>query len=186
MREVIAMLIRSRALLVLAILIWVLPVRVGSGQTAKPNTPLVADMRERVATIIRDTLKRGEGEITNDGVKLKTWTNMPPTEEAIEEIRSFGDDVVQILSEYLTSEDGREKQLAIRFLGLVGGSRIVEPLRMVIKNDKQPGMRAMALTWLAEAPWELASPIIREAAESDGDPGVRKVANDLLQEGPRR
>ena len=186
MRKAIAMLIRSRALLVLAILIWVLPVRVGSGQTAKPNLPLLADKRERVATIMRETLKRGEGETISEGVRIKTWTNMPLAEEDIEEIRAFGDNAAPILAGYLTSEDGREKQLAIRLLGLPGGRRIVEPLQTVVENDKQPGMRAMALMWLAEAPWELASPIIREAAESDGDPGVRKVARELLQEGPRR
>ena len=185
MKAVMAQMIRPRALLVLTLLTWALPVGIGSGQTGNMKPSRLTDKRERVATIIRETLKRGEGETINEGVRIKTWTSMPLAEEDVEEIQAFGDEAVPILAGYLTSEDGREKQLAIR-LGLLGGRRIVEPLSMVVKNDKLPGMRAMALMWLAEAPWELASPIIREAAESDGDPGVRQVAHDLLQEGPRR
>ena len=128
---------------------------------------------------MRHTLKQGEFKVNG---AVAAWTRTSPSKENVEEIQRYGDDAVPILSEYLGSEDDREKELAMRFLGLLGGSRIVEPLRKVIQSDNSPSIREIALRWLTQAPWDLASPIIQEAAEKDIDLEVRNVAKKLLTE----
>jgi hypothetical protein len=56
----------------------------------------------------------------------------------------------------------------------------VEPLKRVAEQSTSAASRETALMWLTQAPWELAFPIIRNAAETDRDPKVRGVAQDLL------
>lgn len=96
------------------------------------------------------------------------------------EIRRYGDDAIPILAEYLNSGNGFEKYLAMRFLGLIGSSGVVEPLNRVALGDASSSFRLVALRWLTQAPWELASPIIRQAADNDPVPEVREAARELL------
>ena len=97
-------------------------------------------IRERIATIIRETLKRGEGT-TVEGYRFYTW--VPPSNEDVEEINSYGDKAVPILEEYLFSDVGREGNLVLRILGRIGGSRVVEPLKRVVEQSTcmAPGRR---------------------------------------------
>jgi hypothetical protein len=134
-------------------------------------------IRERIATIIRETLKRGEGT-TVEGYRFYTW--VPPSNEDVEEINSYGDKAVPILEEYLFSDVGREGNLVLRILGRIGGSRVVEPLKRVVEQSTSAWRREDALRSLTQAPWDLAFPIIRNASETDRDPNVREVARDLL------
>ena len=134
-------------------------------------------IRERISTIIRGTLKQGEGT-TVEGYRFFTW--VPPSNEDVEEIKSYGDKAISILEEYLFSDVGREGDLVLRILGRMGGSRIVEPLKRVVEQSTSAWRREEALGSLTQAPWELAFPIIRNAAETDRDPEVRGVARDLL------
>jgi hypothetical protein len=41
-------------------------------------------------------------------------------------------------------------------------------------------MRIEALGWISQAPWEQASPVISEAADTDPDPKVREAAKEIL------
>ena len=134
-------------------------------------------IRERIATIIRETLKRGEG-MTVERYAYYTW--VPPSNEDVEELKSYGDKAVPILEEYLFSDVGREGNLVLRILAGMGGSRIVEPLKRVIEQSTSAWRRQEALRALTQAPWELAVPIMRNAAETDRNPEVRKEARDLL------
>jgi len=155
-----------------------------SGQTnsttRSQTLPLASDggtIRERISTIIRETIKQGEFT-TVEGYRI--WTRVPSSREDVEEIKAYGDKAVPILEEYLWSDVGPEGDLALRFLGLLGGSRIVEPLKRVAEQSTSASRRQSALTWLTQVPWELAFPIIRNAAETDRDPKVRESARDLL------
>src|SRR5262249_38981985 len=155
-----------------------------SGQTNNTtltqNLPPASDegaIRERIAAIIRETLKQGEGT-TVEGYRFFTW--VPPSNKDVEEIKSYGEKAVPILEEYLFSDVGREGDLVIRLLGLLGESRMVEPLKRVAEQSTSASRREAALTWLTQAPWELAFPIIRNAAETDRDPKVRQAARSLL------
>ena len=152
---------------------------VGSGKTQE-QTHATCDkgkVRERVSTIIRETLKQGENRV--NGI-IAAWTRIPPSNEAIEEMRCYGDVAVPVLVEHLNSKDDRKKELAIRFLGELGGSQIVEPPRMIVQYETSSLLRNIAVRWLTEAPWDLASPIIQQAAQNDPDPSVRQTAQELL------
>jgi hypothetical protein len=127
--------------------------------------------------VIQETIKQGEG-YTAEGIKF--WTRVPPSTKDIEEIKAYGDRAVPILEEYLYSDVGPEGSLALEILGRLGGSRIVEPLKRVAQQSTSAPRRQAALTWLTQAPWELAFPIIHNASETDRDPQVREVARDLL------
>ena len=142
-----------------------------------------AAMRERISLLIRETLSQGEHYLAN-GIKI--WTRTKPSNETLEEVRSYGDPVIPILSEYLKSEDARECELAMRFLGALGGTKNVEPLRMVLLNHPSAGVRELALHWLAAARWEMAAPIIERTAESDVDLKVRNTAADMIASQARK
>ena len=155
-----------------------------SGQTntttISQTLPQASDagaIRERIATILHETLKQGEGTMV-EGYRFFTW--IPPSNEDVEEIKSYGDKAVSILEEYLFSDVGREGDLVLRILGGMGGSRVLEPLKRVVEQSTSAWRREEALRSLTQAPWELAFPIIRNAAETDRDPEVRAEARDLL------
>jgi len=106
-------------------------------------------IRERIATIIRETLKQGDGT-TVEGYRFYTW--VPASNQDVEEIKSYGDKAVWILEEYLFSDVGREGDLVIRILGRMGGSRILEPLKRVVEQSTSPWRRQEALRALTQAP----------------------------------
>ncbi len=133
-------------------------------------------VREKIAILMRDTLH--EGEHTVNGVKL--WVRVHPSNKALKQVGRYGDSAVPALADYLRSDDARERDLAMRFLGSLGGSRIVEPLRAVVENDTSAGMRELALRWLTAAPWDTVSQIIEHAAHTDDDPQVRETARGIV------
>lgn len=148
---------------------------------SNPSTqPDMATVRRRIAVIITERL--GEGVIIVQGVRAQTRT--PPSREAVEEIRHYGDAAVPILSAYFKSRNERERFFAVEFMGLLGGRRIIVPLRNVIRRDASPNIRIQALRWLAEQlPSDSALSIIREAANNNIDEKVRKAAKNILENG---
>ena len=165
-----------RVLLVSWLLISLCTSGVGAWQVSKPQVSGNVEVRERIAVLIKETLDERHGVV--DGVRI--WSRVPPSNETVEEIKRYGDDAVPPLRKYLDSDDERERALAVVFLGLLGGRRIIIPLQNVIRYDASPTIRISALRWISQTPWELASPIIREATERDVDPMVREAAKDLL------
>lgn len=149
----------------------------GRHEAIEVQSPSESFIRKRIAILIGHTIQMSEA-VTSDGVRIQTAAR--PSNEDIEEIKRYGDAAVSILAEYLSSEDGRQKNLAIRFLGLLGGNRIIAPLEKVIRQDPSPSVRETALRWLTNAPWDVVSPIITQAAQNDPDPGVRQAARELL------
>jgi HEAT repeat protein len=147
-------------------------------QSSNSSQPNMATVRRRIAVIITERLT--EGVIIVNGVRAQTRT--PPSFEAVEEIKRYGDSAVVVLANYLHSKNPRERGIALEFLGLLGGRRIVAPLQGVIRHDPLPTIREMALRWLTQAPPNLAQPIIRQAARMDPDERVRIAAKELLGE----
>lgn len=138
-------------------------------------------MRERIAIIFRETLKRGETIIDRkEFPPVTALTFVPPSTEHIDEIRRYGDDAIPILSDYLKRGTGFEKYLAMRFLDAIGGKNIIGPLRRVALYDPSPSFRTSALLWLSAARWDLAAPIIRHAADKDSSAEVRTQAKAIL------
>lgn len=154
-----------------------------SGEKTQMSRPISEALaRKKVSTLIRDINLRGHHEV--DG--LKFWTRSLPSDEELDEVRGYGEAAVPVLTDYLKSEDAHERELAMRFLGQLGGSQIVEPLRMVLLTDTSPGIRQSALHWLSSAPWELALPIIELSATSDVDQRVRDAAKGILASHSRK
>ena len=130
-----------------------------------------------IERIIKETLKEGEGVV--NGVRV--WRRVPPAKRNVEEVRRYGDEAVPVLTNHLSAESDRERALAVEFLGLLGGRRIIPPLQRVIQEESSPTIRILALRWITQAPFNLVSPIIREAATRDLDEQVRKEAQEILR-----
>lgn len=140
-------------------------------------------MRERIGRIFRETLQQGKGAVKlNGGGQVTSWTLIPPPAWCVDEIRSYGDGAIPILTEYLSSDNGFEKYLAMRFLGLIGTGGIVGPLRKVALDDPSSSFRLAAVLWLGVAPWDLAAPTIRHIADKDSSPEVREQAKEILRQ----
>lgn len=142
-----------------------------SGQNNKPP------VRERVAKIVRERLSEGVSIV--NGVRVQNRT--PPSPEITKEIREYGSAAIPVLTNYLRSESENERVVAVELLGLLGGSRVVAPLKNVVEKDRSPTLRILALRWLSQAPSNLASPIISKAARTDADESVRRAARDILE-----
>lgn len=134
-----------------------------------------AKVRERVDTIIRETIKRGE--FAAEGVK--GITRVPPSYGDVEEIKSYGDRAVLPLEEHLAG-NAFEYEMAMRLMGALGGERIIKPLKNVALYDPSARKREYALLWITQGPWAQAAQVITHAAEHDADANVRAVAKELL------
>ena len=160
-----------------------LPVDAQANLTNDVQMPLI---RERVQRIMRETIEEGETVIMLDGRQVIARTFIPPSNQAIDEVKAYGDKAVPILAEYLRQTSGFEKYHAMRLLGAIGGKSVVAPLREVALHDPSVGYRKYALAFLTQAPWELAAQILQEAASRDADIRVRQTAKELLEGyGPR-
>lgn len=142
--------------------------------TAQPSAK---ETRDRILTVIRDTISRGQGTLP-DGTKF--WTRVPPTSEAVSEVLRYGDRAIPALEEYIWKEGAAEASVALGFLGRFRGSQIVGPLKRIVEENREPSLRDVALRLLTQAPSDLALPIFRKAAETDSDPKVREVARVLM------
>lgn len=168
----------QRRVLLVILLVCLFIVGANGWQTKRAQVLVDNAVRERIAKIISETLKKGE--LRTDGV-VRVLTRMRPSNSAIKEVKQYGDAAVPVLVHYLQhSENERERELALRLLGSLGGSRIVAPLREIIRYDSSPSFRQLALLWITQAPWNEASPVIREAAETDPDEEVRQEAKSIL------
>jgi hypothetical protein len=147
------------------------------GQAKVVNSQANAKVRERINTIIKETLERGEFT-TQEGVKAITRTS--PLPEDVEEITGYGDRAIRPLEEHFSSANPFEYELAMRLMGALGGQRIILPLEKVILHDRSARKREYALRWITQGPWDLASKVITAAADNDPDTNVRKVAQELL------
>jgi len=147
------------------------------GQDKAVDVHTTAKVRERVNTIIWETIKRGEFT-TADGVS--GITRVPPSSEDVEEIKSFGDRAVLPLEEHFASENAFEYEMAMRLMGALGGERIIKPLENVALYAPSARKREYALRFITQGPWDQAAKVIRQAAEYDPDANVRDVAKELL------
>jgi hypothetical protein len=150
-----------------------------SGQGNRAMEPQLAEkeLRRRIDTIIRRTVKQGEGR-TREGVLYRR--PVPPSSADIKEIQGYGERALPVLEEYVWGESTPEASVAIRFIGEAGGNTRVEVLGRVVEKHPSAQMRILALRWLGQSPRKLSLPIIKKAAETDPDASVRKLAKEIL------
>lgn len=168
---------RTQRMLLWSATIICLNIAAGYWHVVNSQTIDKSVVRERISRIMRDIRKKGEREI--DGVRI--FVRVSPSREDVEELKKYGDEAVPILTEYFDSEDPPERTLALRLLGSLGGSRIVQPLRKVILHHPSADFRQLALNWATQAPWDQMRPIVQMAAKSDPNPQVRKTAREVLK-----
>lgn len=134
-------------------------------------------VRERVAKIVR--VRLSDGVMVINGMRVQT--RIPPSEQITKEIRECGNAAIPYLENYLRSQDDHKRLIAVELLGLLGGTRVVGPLKNVIEKDRSPTLRILAIRWLSQQPASLTSAIFSKAASDDVDADVRRTAKDILR-----
>jgi hypothetical protein len=161
---------------VIRILVFCLAVAVTTSSLAAQASRTVAQqsdpMVERIDEIFSSSLKEGRFTLKNG---VTATTRVPPSTDAVHEIRDMGSKAVPILARHLKSPDPREQELAIRFLGAIGGEEVVEPLGTVVLTSSYGTARLLALGFLSQAPWDSIRDYVQHAT-TDSEPAVRKEA----------
>ncbi len=154
-----------------------------------PGSPLLAQprkrgqsaamtKRERIAEIMEETLRRGEGSVQG----VRTYTRVPQSGQAVAELRRMGPEGIALLAEYTSSGTARQKSFAIELLGRIGGTGIIAPLDQVLRTCPSASFRQMALRWLPSERNDVVRQILTRTAESDSDSEVRSLAQRRLAE----
>ena len=170
----------------LTIVVGLCAIIVTRGQFAIPHASILGQdaantRRARIVEIMQRTLKSGEGRIVRNGQVYNIYTRRGPSSEDLEEVRGYGEDAVPILAEYVASENAPEYELAMMFLGAIGGGAIVPPLEAVILQNPSARKREYAVRTITQGPRDEALEILRRAAANDVDAKVRKVAKEMLK-----
>ena len=129
--------------ILLCILVYTLTSNINPGQAGTQKKSPDDNERRKVAILMSNAIKERE-KITSEGIKL--WVPLPLPQEALEDVKEYGDKAILILAEYVKSGAYHERELAMQFLAHIGGVRIVEPLLIVIRYDPEPILREEALT----------------------------------------
>ena len=135
-----------------------------------PDTP--NRVTQRVDDIFVSALKEGRFLLENN---VRTSTTVPPPTKATVEIKRMGTKAIPALVQHSTSENPREQELAVRFLGAIGGEAVVEPLGAVLLKSRYGTSRLLALKVLSEGPWDKIREYVRRAV-NDIEPAVRSEA----------
>lgn len=136
-----------------------------------------AQIRAAVAAIVKKTIAEGS-RTTSQGVQV--WMPIPPSNEAVSEVRSLGPDAIPVLSTYLWTSNDRENLVAGQLLGRLGEASALGPFADVAKKHKSAAARIRALRFLSVAPPVLSGEIFEWSARNDPDPAVRSAAKDIL------
>ncbi len=143
------------------------------GVRAQPTNGDAA-IRIRVLQLIGEIAKLGEFEIEG-GVKV--LIKVPTPSEAIVEFREMGDPAVDALHELLINCAGSyRRRLVIDTLGRIGTRKATEPLALASQTDPDPGIREIALIWLADIAWDKAEPVLRSVKQHDPVMRLREEA----------
>jgi HEAT repeat protein len=141
----------------------------------------ITDADAKVAAIMDDVLRRGEGHAEGrPDVRSYTW--VPPSQEDIRRLREIGHDAIAPLDRALDPPCNRPFQriLAIRLLSEIGGVDVIPPLTRALKPDNPNSERIAALAALISVPKDQALSILQEAVD-DSDPVVARRAKELLE-----
>lgn len=165
---------KRRRTLALAMLLFFFSAHATPGQGAGCTRE---DVSGRVREIFERALSEGQ-IILQDGSRAEV--RVPPSEEAMEEIRQIGDAAISILSEYIDYAQPRQVELVVRFVGRLGSEGAAQPLARILRESPSPVQRIQALGALTQVPWSVSGPVIAEAARKDADREVQAFAWQLL------
>ena len=137
--------------------------------------PAQDQLRVRVSEIIRESLRRGTGNI--NGVEV--YTRMPISSRLVEEIKSNDEKVIPILADHLAAENPQERLIAVSLLGAIGRPAVVPYLGKVVRDDSSLTIQIAALRWISSIDHETARDVIIEVSESASNEKVREEAQYL-------
>ena len=99
----------------------------------------------------------------------------------ITEMQKNGPRAVPVLTKFLLNRNPRIERVAIRLLGAIGGSEIIDPLLEVLDKSTSPAGRYEALLNLKQAPCSKAvARAIFRVSKGDPDASVREQAQGEL------
>jgi HEAT repeat protein len=146
-------------------------------QVSAPANRISETPQSVVNDVIASILKRGAGR--SGGYAVKTW--VPPSDSDLRSIRDLGQAAIPPLDVRVDDPDPFVQLLAVRFLGEIGGSGTVVPLRRALSADRWSFVRTQSMTSLINAPDGDTVPILKGLV-SDQDGRVRDRARALLRD----
>ena len=154
--------------------LFLLALALSYGQDA---TRQATDPRTRISDLVQQIKLRSEG-VTPEGIRV-TWSGLPMLSE-IKEVKQFGSRGVEVLTELLPSQNPRECQVTLRFLGNFHMDVITRaPVSAALDQRIQANCRELSVRLLRDAPMDVLKPLLQQALH-DPSPGVRRVSAELL------
>jgi hypothetical protein len=99
----------------------------------------------------------------------------------VAEIQRYGPSAVPVLNRFVLNRNARIERVAIRLLGAIGGSEIIQPLLEVLDRSTSSAGRHEALLNLKQAPCSKAvAHAILRVSQNDPDPSVRDQAREEI------
>ncbi|MGH9795636.1 MAG: HEAT repeat domain-containing protein [Candidatus Acidiferrales bacterium] len=137
------------------------------------------ELRATIDSVIRDTVNKGTGR-TAEGVPY--YVEMPPllTDTDRKKIRDFGAKSLAILEEHVWTSPFREARVAIQLVAELGRDDGLKALARIVKRHPSPQMRIRALRLLSGDLKSSFFSTIKDAADTDPDETVRRVAKEIL------
>jgi len=143
------------------------------------DQPSQETINKRIEEIFKVDLQIGVST-SPEGYRLTTGKVYYSPEEG-DEIKKYGDKAIAPLAAYFDKSDFRAQQLAIRFLEVIGGPRVIKILSNVAEKSSSEGIRYRALLTLAQYPWPDIADVVRRIATSDGSDFMKSEARKIVE-----
>lgn len=147
-----------------------------------PDTAPISQetINQRIAEIFKEVLPIGT-ERTAEGYSESDYGRVFWTPLQAAEIKKYGEKTIPPLSDYLTSNDLRTRQLAIQFLNMIRGPRVLKILADVAQRDQSPINRSTALAYLGQYSWPDIADAVTRIAANDDDATIKSHAQEMMQ-----
>ena len=149
-----------------------------STQSAESGLSRTEAAKRRVDEIMKETHRRGEGSING----IPTYTRLPPSPEAVKELRDLGTSAIRTLTDYAFTGTPTQQSMAIDFLGRIGGKEVVPSLDLILQRSPSASNRELALRWLPYEGDDKLRLILLRTAKTDPEKRVRDLAESRLAE----
>jgi len=149
------------------------------GVTQDTRLPSQETINQRIAEIFKAALARGIGT-TPEGYRFTMGKVYYSLEEAAE-IKKYGDRAITPLSNYISKDGFRAQQLAIHFLAIIGGPRVLKIFTSVAEKGQSPATRYIALLSLQQYPWQDIEDVVRRISENDENANVKSQAQEMVK-----
>jgi len=148
---------------------------VAGSQTTQPSENQI---RERVSILIHQAIRRATTQL-KDGTYATTMPVVPSSED-IQEVKSYGNRAIEVLSGYVDSKSAMEQHVAFRFLLEFQGEPAFVAIKSFAERSAFGGVRQEATISLGSHPEGKVKSILKRIATSDPSPDVRAASGRAL------